>query len=218
MPLYELVLCGVDVRRRLRQRRVKTQRLRQMQEAVDVARQTRASVRSASTQQTRSDARIKRQRVGHAIEIGAAKPIVQLSQKISERYLQTEKRVESDLRELGASPAFEFVRRLQAHAIEVAVFDPLAAAREAARAIFGPTITSCDTLDESLRRADVILVCNPDPDFVAISAAIPADRHIVDPWGCVRGPHPGLKRPGRLPLREAGDDHAQLIHTSSVVR
>jgi nucleotide sugar dehydrogenase len=97
------------------------------------------------------------------------------------------------------SPAFEFVRRLQAHAIEVAVFDPLAAAREAARAIFGPTITSCDTLDESLRRADVILVCNPDPDFVAISAAVPADRHIVDPRGCVRGPHPGLKRPGRLP-------------------
>jgi len=117
-----------------------------------------------------------------------------------------------------ASPAFEFVRRLQARAIEVAVFDPLAAARQAARAIFGPTITCCDTLDESLRRADVILVCNPDPDFVAISAALPADRHIVDPWGCVRGPHPGLKRPGRVPPREAGADQSQLIHTPSAVR
>jgi UDPglucose 6-dehydrogenase len=117
-----------------------------------------------------------------------------------------------------ASPAFEFVRRLQARAIEVAVFDPLATAREAARAIFGPTITCCDTLDESLRRADVILVCNPDPDFVAISACLPADRHIVDPWGCVRGPHPGLKRPGRLPLREAGAEQSRLIHTPGAVR
>jgi hypothetical protein len=117
-----------------------------------------------------------------------------------------------------ASPAFEFVRRLQARTIEVAVFDPLAAARDAARAIFGPAITCCDTLDESLRRADVILVCNPDPDFVAIFACLPADRHIVDPWGCVRGPHPGLKRPGRLPLREAGADQSQLIDTPSAVR
>ena len=117
-----------------------------------------------------------------------------------------------------ASPAFEFVRRLQARAIEVAVFDPLAAARDAARAIFGSTITCCDTLDESLHRADVILVCNPDPGFVAISAAIPADRHIVDPWGCVRGPHPGLKRPGRLPLREAEADASQLIHAPSAVQ
>jgi UDPglucose 6-dehydrogenase len=116
------------------------------------------------------------------------------------------------------SPAFEFVRRLQTRSIEVVLFDPLAEAREAARTIFGPTTISCDTLDESLRRADVILVCNPDPDFFAISAAIPADRHIVDPWGCVNGPHPGLKRPGRLPVRGARDDQSQFVHTSSAVR
>ena len=54
--------------------------------------------------------------------------------------------------------------------------------------------------------------------FVAISAAIPPDRHIVDPWGCVRGPHPGLKRPGRLPLREGGADQSQLIPMPSAVR
>lgn len=41
-----------------------------------------------------------------------------------------------------------------------------------ARAIFGSTISSYDTLDESLRRANVILVCNPDPNFVGISAAL----------------------------------------------
>jgi UDPglucose 6-dehydrogenase len=117
-----------------------------------------------------------------------------------------------------ASPAFEFVRRLQARLIEIVVFDPISEAREAAIATFGSTISSCDTLDESLRRADVILICNPDPDFVAISAAIPADRHIVDPWGCVQGPHPGLKRPGRLPVRKARGDQPQLIPTSSAVR
>jgi UDPglucose 6-dehydrogenase len=117
-----------------------------------------------------------------------------------------------------ASPAFEFVRRLQARLIEIVVFDPISEAREAAIATFGSTISSCDTLDESLRRADVILICNPDPDFVAISAAIPADRHIVDPWGCVQGPHPGLKRPGRLPVHKARGDQPQLIPTSSAVR
>lgn len=118
----------------------------------------------------------------------------------------------------AASPAFEFVRRLQARSIEVVLFDPIAAAREAARAIFGPTIICSDTLNESLRRADVVLVCNPDPDFVAIATGIPADRHIVDPWGCVHGPHPGLKRPGRLPVRGARDDQSQFIHTASAVR
>jgi len=103
MPFYEFIVCGVDVRRRLRQRRIKTQRLRQMKDAVDVARQTRTSIRSTSTQQTRSDAWIERQRACHAVEVGAAKPIAQLSQKIPERYLQTEKRVESDLHELGVT-------------------------------------------------------------------------------------------------------------------
>ena len=117
-----------------------------------------------------------------------------------------------------ASPAFEFVRRLQARSIEIVIFDPISEAREAATAIFGSTILSCDTLDESLRRADVILICNPDPDFVAISAAIPADRHIVDPWGCVQGPHPGLKRPGRLPVHRARGHQSQLIRTSGAVR
>jgi hypothetical protein len=67
MPLDQVVLCVIDVGQRPRQRRVKSERLRQMKEAVDVARQTGASVRSAAAQQTRSDSRIKRQRVSDGV-------------------------------------------------------------------------------------------------------------------------------------------------------
>ncbi len=97
------------------------------------------------------------------------------------------------------SPAFELVRRLRSHSIRVVAFDPIARARAAARMTFGPAITYCDTLTESLGGADTILICNPDPSFAGLAADAPADRRIVDPWGCVRGPHPGLVQPGRAP-------------------
>ncbi len=101
------------------------------------------------------------------------------------------------------SPAFEFIRRLRRRSIEVIAFDTAAEAREAAHAAFGPAIACGDSLAASLAAADVILVCNSDPSFASLATDVPADRHIVDPWGCVRDPHPGLKRPGRLPHRPA---------------
>jgi len=104
-----------------------------------------------------------------------------------------------------ASPAFEFVRRLRRRSIQVVAFDPMAKAREAMRAAFGPDISCCNTLAESLSQADVILICNPDPSFAGLAADVPADRHIVDPWGCVRDPHPGLAQPGRISNRTAYD-------------
>lgn len=112
------------------------------------------------------------------------------------------------------SPAFEFVRRLRRRSIEVIAFDPTANARDAARAAFGPAITCCDTLAESLARADVILICNPDPSFAALAAEVPANRHIVDPWGCVRDPHAGLIRPGRIP----NCAQSSLVETSLATR
>jgi len=97
------------------------------------------------------------------------------------------------------SPAFEFVRRLRSRSIRVVAFDPIAQARAAARVTFGPAITCCDTLAESLASADTILICNPDPSFAGLAAVVSADRRIIDPWGCVQDPHPGLAQPGRAP-------------------
>ena len=48
------------------------------------------------------------------------------------------------------SPAFEFVRRLQAHSIQIVVFDPIEKAREAAHAAFGSTMSFGDTLAQSV--------------------------------------------------------------------
>ena len=96
------------------------------------------------------------------------------------------------------SPAFEFARRLLDRAVRVVAFDPIGMARESARATFGSSLDVCETLDEAVAGADTILVCNPDPTFAALAAHAPADRRIVDPWGCVFGSHPGLVRPGRI--------------------
>lgn len=96
------------------------------------------------------------------------------------------------------SPGFEFVRRLRQREIQVVAFDPQPEAREAARAAFGASITCCDALAESLAAADVILICNPDPTFATLAGDVPADRCIVDPWGCVPQAHAGLVQPGRI--------------------
>jgi UDPglucose 6-dehydrogenase len=97
------------------------------------------------------------------------------------------------------SPAFELVRRLQSRAVRVVAYDPMAPARAAARATFGPAITCCDTLAESIVAADTIVICNPDSSFAGLADDVPANRRIVDPWGCIRRSHPGLTQPGRAP-------------------
>jgi UDPglucose 6-dehydrogenase len=95
------------------------------------------------------------------------------------------------------SPALEFARRFLDRSVRVVAFDPIGMARESARAWFGGSVDVCETLDEALGGADTILVCNPDPSFTGLASLAPADRRIVDPWGCVIGAHPGLVRPGR---------------------
>jgi len=114
------------------------------------------------------------------------------------------------------SPAFEFVRRLQAHSIQIVVFDPIEKAREAAHVAFGSTISSGDTLAQSVSKADVILICNPDPSFAALASYVPPERYIVDPWGCVQDTHPGLTRPGRPPLHGRVARSSQWTDKSTV--
>jgi len=99
------------------------------------------------------------------------------------------------------SPAFEFVQRLLRRSIRVVAFDPIAQARETARVALGPAVTFCNTLEEAVAAADTILICNPDPSFERLAIEAPADRRMVDPWGCVHGSHSGLVRPGRVPNR-----------------
>ena len=109
-----------------------------------------------------------------------------------------------------ASPAFEFARRLLKRSIRVIAFDPAAQAREAARAAFGPAMSLCETLGQTVAEADTILICNPEPSFARLAVDAPADRRIVDPWGCVLGSHPGLVRPGRVSNRTATDTSARV--------
>jgi UDPglucose 6-dehydrogenase len=99
-----------------------------------------------------------------------------------------------------ASPAFEFVTRLLRRSVKVFTYDPMTEARKQARAAFGAAITCCETLAEALAAADAVLICNPDPSFTGLGRNAPPDRPIIDPWGCIKDPHPGLVRPGRLPL------------------
>src|SRR5262249_45391120 len=97
----------------------------------------------------------------------------------------------------AGSPAFELVRRLRRCTIEIRAFDPLMQARDAARSTFGLAISCCDTIGESIAGTDVILVCNPDPSFANLAAEVGSEARIIDPWGCLRGPHPGLVQLGR---------------------
>jgi len=95
------------------------------------------------------------------------------------------------------SPAFELARRLAQRQIRVLAYDPAARARDSAHATFGAALTCHDSITACLVGADVVLVCNSDPAFRGLAAKIARDRRIVDPWGCVRGTHPGLIRIGR---------------------
>lgn len=95
------------------------------------------------------------------------------------------------------SPAFELVRRLAQRSVRVAVYDPAADARESAHAAFGDAITCHESITACVAAADAVLVCNSDPAFRGLAAKVAPDRRIIDPWGCVRGTHPGLVRIGR---------------------
>ena len=107
-----------------------------------------------------------------------------------------------------ASTGFELTRRLLARSIGVIAFDPLPQARASARRTFGSALTCVDALPEAVSDADTLVVCNPDPLYAGLAAQTPADRRIVDPWGCVRGCHPGLIRPGRMSNRTAATNPA----------
>jgi len=96
------------------------------------------------------------------------------------------------------SPGLEFARRLSRRSVRVVVFDPSRDARAEAGAALGSDILCAATLEESWTDVDAILVCNQDSSFVDIAASVPASVRIIDPWGCVRGSHPGLVRIGRL--------------------
>ena len=109
------------------------------------------------------------------------------------------------------SPAFEFVRRLLDKSIQVFAFDPLENPRAVAQATFGSSISCFDSLAECLDAADTILICNPDPCFSELTTKVPADRRIVDPWGFVRGTHPGLVQPGRGKSRSVTETVAALV-------
>ncbi len=96
------------------------------------------------------------------------------------------------------SLAFELIRRLERRAIRVLAFDPILQARVAAGETFGRALTRCETLEECIAEAGTIVVCNSDPAFAGLANNVPADRRIIDPWGCVYGPHSGLVKPGRI--------------------
>ena len=95
------------------------------------------------------------------------------------------------------SSGFEFAKRFLSRSLRVVAFDPAAKPRADARKRFGAAISCFDALEDCLREADTILVCNADPCFSGIATSVSADHRIVDPWGCVRGSHPGLIRIGR---------------------
>jgi UDPglucose 6-dehydrogenase len=95
------------------------------------------------------------------------------------------------------SPALVFAARFLARSLKVLAYDPQPEAREEVRAVLGEAITCCETLAEAVTAADAILVCNPEPSFAGLGKSVPTDRTIIDPWGCIKDPHPGLVRPGR---------------------
>jgi UDPglucose 6-dehydrogenase len=100
----------------------------------------------------------------------------------------------------AASMAFEFARRLERRSIRMVAHDPLPQARENTRVSFHNKVTCYDTLAQCTADADTFLVCNPDPAYANLSTLAPPQARIVDPWGYLRTPHPGLVRIGRRPL------------------
>jgi len=97
------------------------------------------------------------------------------------------------------SPAFELIARLRKHGIDIVCFDPDPEVRNQAHAKFGNQIECFDALDATFARSNTFLICNPDQAFTDFSKRVSTNARIVDPWGCVQDPHPGLVRLGRIP-------------------
>jgi UDP-glucose 6-dehydrogenase len=100
-----------------------------------------------------------------------------------------------------ASLGCEMIARLERRHVQIHAYDPMQQCRQQARAVpIGKSITWHDELQDALENADTIVICNPDPHFARVTADIPNDRYVIDPWGCIKVPHPRLVRPGRRSL------------------
>ena len=105
-----------------------------------------------------------------------------------------------------ASLAFELARRLERRSIRIVAHDPLPEARENTRVAFHSKVTCYDTLARCTADADTFLICYPDSAYANLSALASAQARIIDPWGYLRMPHPGLVRIGRRPLIKEDQD------------
>jgi UDPglucose 6-dehydrogenase len=100
------------------------------------------------------------------------------------------------------SLAFELARRLEPHPVRIVAHDPLLEARENTRVLFHSKVTCYDTLAQCTADADTLVICNLDTAYANLSALAPPQARIIDPWGYLRTPHPGLVRIGRRPLSQ----------------
>jgi UDPglucose 6-dehydrogenase len=105
-----------------------------------------------------------------------------------------------------ASMAVELVRRLERHPIHIVAHDPLLQARESIQNAFRGKVTCYDTVARCITDADTLLICYPDPAYGDLSTLASAQTRIIDPWGYLRTPHPGLVRIGRKPLTQKDQD------------
>jgi UDPglucose 6-dehydrogenase len=96
------------------------------------------------------------------------------------------------------SPSFMIIARLLERGVEVVAFDRYREAIEGFSAMHwnGPVELAKD-LEDACARADAILVAVDDEQFASVGQRAASDACIVDPWGRVKGPHPGLVRVGR---------------------
>ena len=71
---------------------------------------------------------------------------------------------------------------------QVRVFDP--AANAAAASLFGERARICESAEDAIREADVVVIATPWPEFNNLDwAADPGRiRSVIDPWGVARRP------------------------------
>jgi UDPglucose 6-dehydrogenase len=73
-----------------------------------------------------------------------------------------------------ASLGFELIARLERRHVQIHAYDPMQLCRLQARAaLFWKSITWHDELQEALKNADTIVICNPDPHFAQVTDDIP---------------------------------------------